>query len=258
MRKLLTLLAVLLYAGTDDAGTAEAGVLSGSYFTHYTVDLSVDSDSVNGIVKFESAANSGQTSWPDFLQGGAGTQKIDQVFPSFEPLLEGLLLGMSYEGTPDIVYEPQSSQSHLVMFMSNEAAALADGQSFESLFAGYMESDIIHALEVVGLIGSAVVGEDEFNIQYDMLAGFANSVRTIFSTNGSINGWFSIPGTQAVDPGQFKVVMFSDGQGIGSGTVTQDNRGPAAVPEPSTFALFGLGGVGLAFSAYRRRAAAAV
>jgi hypothetical protein len=248
MRNLISVIAIATSLVTFSL-SATAGTVANlpDYHTHYQVNLSDSSLAIDGIVKFETGLG---TSWPNFLSGGpgSGTQTIDQVFGSPTPITDALFLGMAYDGHNEIIVPGPAADpnfvntgSHLVIFMNNGAAANAVGHSFESLFQGFQEATIIHALEAVGQIGSPPLSDTDFNAFYDTLSTFVDSIHAGYA--------FSVPGTQNVSPGQFSVVSFSDGTIIGTGTTTQTN----SVPEPSSLVLLGCGAIGLAIGAFRRR-----
>ena len=242
-------IAISLFALSQPVRASQISLESPGYHTHYQIELASDSLAIDGIVKFETGSG---TSWPDFLYGGSGIQTINQIFGSTNPITDALFFGMAYEGhteiiTPGPAADPNfpPTNSHLVIFMNNSAAVNAVGQSFASLFPGFDEATIIQALEAVGQIGTPPLSEEAFNSYSDTLSNFATSIQAGYA--------FNVPGSQDVNPGQFSVVSFSDGSIIGTGTVTQTFQPAAAVPEPSSLALLGLGGIGAAFSAYRRR-----
>ena len=122
-----------------------------------------------------------------------------------------------------------------------------------------------------GLWHSASVVQD-FNFQINILepngllsdtmsiSGNAGDTRLGFTFNSDIDGTVLQPlqtHNSILETGQFQTVLdFSVSNG--DHYTWQFKSDVGAVPEPSTFALLGLGGFGLAFGAYRRRRAAAV
>ncbi|MBS0263084.1 MAG: hypothetical protein JSS02_14160 [Planctomycetes bacterium] len=254
----MTKRAVLLSFALAILGTAsaDAAVISSGYYTHYNVHMDPGTLSVTGIVKFEQTTNGGGSSWPNRVAGGGSEgadTTIDQVFASNTPRISAFFMGMSYTGYagtdfPDYPNPPDVgiNDKHLVLFVSNAAAAGMLGQSFETVFAGYQESDVISWLEIVGQKGVDTVGQEAFNLAANSLGQFASDAAEL-----NPSAWFDIPGTQAVDPGQFTVVSFSEGTQVGSGTVTQ--TGSAPVPEPSSLVMGVFMSVGGALVALRRR-----
>lgn len=251
-----------LYSSMALLALAAVAPASAGFVTQYTVNMDAGTLPVSGIVKFETVLNGGGSSWSDFVDGGgdSGSQTvINQLFASETPRLTALLMGLTYEGYPVPYYGPEISgpvpdaKKHLVLFMSNAAAAVATGNEFSALFPGYAEDDVASWLEVVGLLGVAGVGQEVFDEKSALLDGFAEAAKnmTIPESMGdpTTSAWFAIPAPQVVTGStDFTVVMFSTGTQVGSGTVLQTG---SAVPEPGTWMSL-LGG-GLAFALLRRR-----
>src|SRR5262245_15801645 len=71
-----------------------------TYYTQYVVDLTGPL-AVDGIVTFDRTATGGSVSWPSFLSGGS-TTVLEDVFGSPEPRISALLMGVAYDGYPNI------------------------------------------------------------------------------------------------------------------------------------------------------------
>lgn len=246
------------------------------YYTHYSVDIAAGQLGVTGIIKYENTFGGGGASWPDRVDGGGVDSPtntvINQVFPSDTPRTSALLLGLSYDGIEDPPLEvadfpggilPTTGQ-HAVIFMSDAAFSALGGRSLDtlmqnfgytdeySMFHQYTEADLISWLETFTMLGEDAVGTPAFNVAGDHLDAFTSYMTTAID---GVNAWFAIPASQYVEAGTFKVVSFSDPNQVGSGTVTQDEvlRQSTVTPEPTSLALAGFAGIGMAVGAFRRR-----
>ncbi|MFN0052624.1 MAG: hypothetical protein ACKV0T_10555 [Planctomycetales bacterium] len=224
VRRILAVLALVSLTSS----LAQAG-----FNTHYTVVMQPDTLGIAGVVKFEEGDTFGGASWPDYIQGGADGPSetiINQIFASDQVRVRSLLLGVSYDGytSPPVTNEPPAEGKHLVMIVSNWAAGLMVGKSFDELFADYSEADVINWLEIVGQVGEAIVGPDVFGESADHLSEFAQYTKTaLVDGESTVSAWFDVPLPNA-DPLPFTVVQFSQGTQVGAGTVTQTTT----VPEP--------------------------
>jgi len=204
--------------------------------TTYSITMNDGAPIVANVMLFQKFANTvEETSWWYYASGDGETTDIVRPYYSSPPvstLLLGVVLGLPSGQPWDL---------HLVMMMSDAAASASDGVAWQELFGNADEEALIEALLSPSGDGS-----------FETLRAFTeNQAKAIPSGGSTVSAWFA-PGDT------FKVVAFSDGQIIGSGTSKLEPFGPAAVPEPTSLALAGLGVLGvLAYDRSRRRRAAA-
>ena len=153
------------------------------------------------------------------------------------------------------------SPAYLTFDLRSTGAATVSGSQINQLFTGTFS---IHDTASGGtvLVGGNITanvlansGSSSFNLSAAPSGAFTGSLVTA--------GGFSTP--FGIDLNLFKVVGFGTSTASGVTGVTWTSARNAfgdvlgsttAVPEPSTFALLGLGAAAMAFGAYRRRAAA--
>lgn len=155
--------------------------------------------------------------------------------------LEKFLRGHNITWTPGASFliglaDYPAGNYHMVLFTNTGWAgqAIANQLDFDTIFPDENETQL----------------EDDF-LAYQGggsdLAKVENDVFTFGAGDAVSNGYGSI---EFAGGDNFDVVSFSTGQIIGSGTSTFTY----SVPEPSTWAMLGLGFMGLGFMAYRGRA----
>lgn len=226
-------IAVLATFSVGSAGAASVVVepSGGQWKTTYEVTLNQGSSDLENIVLLyepESRVPSA-ASWSHIAHGGETTVITTLTAASeFKPG-RGLNLGVMTDSEGD----------HLVLMMDEEAADFAVGKEWSSLFGDANEESLIAALRTAG--SSAV--ESEVNAAVNLISSFG------LNEANDASAWFRIDGA-------FKIVAFSDGELIGSGISRLQFLPAAAVPEPASLALAGLGVLGvLAFERSRRRRA---
>lgn len=226
-RKLLTnsLRAVLPFIAAACMHAAVA--IPGTWFTSYTVDLSVG-EPVTDIMMLERTSSGGSITWP-FSASGSGSTVLENPFGHDEMVVESLLIGLVQDLPGDA-----PGQKHVVLFMNDYAASNALGIAWGTLFPTQLEDSLIAAIELAtsgqphSIIDPGVNAVLEFG---DHDATFGNL------------GPGGLPGTAWFGPGDsFTAVAFSTGQTIGAGT-SQQNFVPTAVPEPASVST-GLAGIG--------------
>lgn len=217
----------------------------------YEVSTSI-TQPITNIIKFNEYENGGGAAWPDQLPFGSGTLTDGFLKSSTNKPLTALLMGLTSELPGDA-----SGQKHLVLMVSNEAAALSQGIAFGTLFPTVTEEQVITALEFQTGVTRTDANAAEWDAQADFLGQFTQgSLKNVPGPGGiTQSAWFGlgavVPG--AVTTTNFSVLAFSDGQVIGTGVAKLDNL--SAVPEPATLGL-ALTGVLIAGVASRRRAQA--
>lgn len=234
--------AALLLVPISPVSAASMLVEEGGEVRH-TITMNAGMPAVTDIMLLKDfGPGSSGARWKFWAAGdGASTTIIDPYYndePEVATLLLGLVQGLPSDGDTPVL--------HLVMMMSDAAAAIADGAAWGTLFGDVDEELLIEALHDP----SANNGDG-----YETLRRFAfGEATTIPVDGGTLSAWFA-PGDA------FKVVAFSDGQIIGSGVSEVvsfgPGPGPGVVPEPTSLALAGLGVLGvLAHDLNRRRRAA--
>lgn len=150
---------------------------------------------------------------------------------------------------------------------ANSSAWTLTGSTAHNNAAGYintMQTDTVLATGGGGFVGPTQNGTDTSAGLADSNSGNANWVHYNVGAAGASFTNFAAPGIQNSVTGAldiYRILSYSAGNVYGSnslttgqytGTITLDSSGNVgAVPEPSTYALFGLGAVALI--AFRRR-----
>jgi hypothetical protein len=225
----------LLLLGPVDR-SARAG-----YLSHYDVTLEAGLGEVTRIVIAEQHESGGSLTWA--FSAPEGSSRITNPFPTdHDHPLRSILIGLAENVATDTVPE-----KHIVLFMDNTAAALAENIAWGTLFRTTLEEQLIADLELMTsgqdweTIDPGLQGVDTF------LNGEAKT--GILGPGGfEQSAWFNLGDG-------FTVMAFSDGRIVGSGQSSRQFI-PAAVPEPASLAMAGLGLLGVAALARRGRRAA--
>lgn len=214
----------------------------------YAVTLNNAGPAITNIMTFNRYDNGGGAWWATEVPAGVTAHTITDPFlkSSSNKPLEALLLGLVQDLPNDA-----PGQQHVVVMMSDAAAAAAQGVAWGTLFRDTQEEDVIAAIELstsgqdVALIQP---GLDTLNVftegdaRFGILDGLAQPLST----------WFSFGAVQAgaTSFSNFSVLAFSDGQLLGHGSAALQALTP--VPEPGS-ASQGLAGLALLGLLLRRR-----
>lgn len=163
---------------------------------------------------------------------GFQTTEIRTLYADHEVPVESMLLGL----VSDLPDDPISGLTHLVLMMSDEAAALSTGVEWSTLFPNTDEAALIDAILKFNSpdFDESVAAS---NFIFDFIRGdFAAGV--IDPNTLQVVPFVFAPGDT------FSVMAFSTGQQIGSGVSTVTRI--SAVPEPASafLILAGLGCLG--------------
>lgn len=194
----------LLLLSTLGAGSSRA-----SYITSYTVNLD-PGQRVTNILMLEEGAGYSAKTWA--FEALSGTTVLDDSYAHPTEIVSSLLAGVMDNG----------GQKHIVLFVSDAAAASWAGVAWEDLFPNTVEDDLIAAIE----LATSGQGFPEILPALAAMDQFANGDAR------SREAWF---GTK----GSFSVLAFSNGQKLGTGTSTVTHIPDA--PEPAGAGLAGLG-----------------
>ncbi len=232
-----------LLAALCMASPAKAG-----WFTSYDVTLAAGFPDVTNIILLERSDSGSSSTWAFTALGDPfqpNETLINNPFSHDQPPAEALLIGLA-TGLPGDGSDPQQ---HVVLMMNDNAAALANHISWQTLFRNTLEQEVIDdillgtsgqdfpiVLPGIGRVNDFAYGDGDTGI-----LGPAGIPQSIWFTEGS----------------SFTVMAFSDGTVLGTGVSSSDFvPDPTATPEPST-AIAGLIGLGIGcFYLKRRRAAA--
>lgn len=218
----------------------------------YTVTLDQPLPAITNIVTFNSYANGSGAWWAATIPAGTTAATIDDPFmkSSANTPVDALMLGLVQDLPGDA-----AGQMHVVMMMSDAAAAAARHIAWGTLFRNTDEDSLVAAIEL------ATSGQDWELIQpgVDAIFAFAQGdARSGILGPGSmpIDAWFAlgavVPGTTTSS--NFSMMAFSSGELIGTGTSLVTTLAP--VPEPASGALLAIGLTAIGWR-LRRHAAAA-
>jgi hypothetical protein len=203
----------------------------------YAVTLDQPLPAITNIVTFNSYANGAGAWWAATIPAGTTAARIDDPFmkSSANAPVDALMLGLVQDLPGDA-----AGQTHVVMMMSDAAAAAARHVAWGTLFRDTDEDQLIAAIEL------ATSGQDWSVIQPGVDAMFAfaqgDARSGILGPGGMpIDAWFAlgaaVPGTTTSS--NFSVMAFSTGELVGSGTALVATLAP--VPEPAQGLLLAIG-----------------
>lgn len=186
--------------------------------------------------------------WKDPQGGGIGTLNAGPepgftAAPGFSQIQDAekprfpsgvFVLGL-YTETP---VDPNPGQDHVVLFMNDYAASLANGVAFETLFPNTSESELIADLHSITATGDFDANDNGTYLNF--LFNDSQQIPNGGSATGHTSAW-AIPGATSGSPATGKIMMFSDGQQIGSFAT----YAPATTPEPASMAALGFGALAL-------------
>lgn len=178
----------------------------------------------------------GSTSWAFTSAWSSITNTFDTDWFDLEAaeptVTRSVLIGL----VQDLPTDGSAGQKHVVLFMDTEAADLSENIAWGTLFRNTLEENLIDDIEL------ATSGQDSATIQpgFDGIEEFLEGDGThgILGAGGTEHSiWFG--------PNEnFRIVAFSDGLTLGSGTSTVGTT-VTAVPEPTSFLAIGVGIAGL-------------
>lgn len=200
--------------------TARADVM-----TSYSVTIDSDAQDVTGVVVGEMLLGGAQRVVFPFDAPAGETTQINPVLPIANEPLGSVLLGVIEDAT---VF----GGGDVVLMISDAAAALAEGQTWEELFPQTREADIAASLLIMA-------SDIPLSEKFDTIL----FVQQFIQSSLGLGIWD--PATQTLVPymfevgDSFSVLKFSGNVQIGHGT----SRFLGAVPEPASAALLGIGGL---------------
>ena len=232
-RASLFAMAMVMAFGLDAAAVRAENV-------SYSLTLGATSPDMTDILIFETYPSQyAYASSYSFQAAGNATTVIVNPFNLRGLPAESFLMGI-VNGLPS---DGNSPVDHLVFFLNPSVATtiLNQNLSFESLFPGTSEADLLTTFETVVRTAS---GTPDWNAAYSSLTSFFfNSVQsmTITTADGTstVDGFFA--GATDSTPGEATAIAFTDPQQIG--TATSHIVG-LSVPEPSSLTLAGIGALG--------------
>ena len=238
---LLAIVIMMVMAFGIDAGAVRAGNVS------YSVTLDATSPDMTDILIFETYPSNYYSSSYSFQATGNATTVFVNPFNLDGLPAESFLMGI-VNGLPS---DGNSPVDHLVFFLNPSVATtiLQQNLSFESLFPGTSEADLLTTFETVVRTAS---GTPDWNAAYSSLTTFFfSSVQsmTITTADGTstVDGFFAGPTDST--PGEATAIAFTDPQQIGTAT---SHLVGLSVPEPSSLTLGVIGALGCLVYARRR------
>lgn len=172
------------------------------YYTSYRVTLNFGQP-VTNILMYEGGLSFGRTTWA-FTAGGSGETVLDNPFPSTEPILSSVLIGIVRDLPNDA-----PGQRHVVLMMDPLAAQYANHIAWGTLFRHTIEENIMDAIEL------ATSGQD-WPIVIPALEEIAQFLHGD-GTDGILDP-LAQPHSVWFDTGtSFVVMAWTDGQIIGEG-----------------------------------------
>ena len=217
------------YSLTADVGTSYIRDLE------FTMDGGYAGDPNSGWGQSTSFFNNLQSDGSQSSNSGT-LSSTDSFFPagSSEPFLKESMFFGIMQGLPQDVLDGNADQKHLVLFMDPTSAANVQNRAFGSVFPTTSEDDLISAIEYV---------HDDSHSDAAKAPYYDNVIHPFYdAARDALAGANPTPQRSVyIGPNSpFSIVIFSNGQTIGSGTGSV-----SVVPEPASLAALGVGAMGL-------------
>jgi hypothetical protein len=214
---------ILKFAGLVSAVVAVQLSQAQQYTTHYSFTSNIQQP-IYDVLDYSNGPGFQvhDFSYGPFVQGpNSFSGSIPTSVPSQTALLVGLVDNLPNDGGTN-----QNPMTHVVLFMDNTAATDAENIAWGTLFRNTEEDTLISDIKNTAQNWADSTPIDNF-VNGDAQTGILNP------DGSSQSAWFTLGGS-------FTIETWSGGQIIGSGTSSA-----LATPEPATYAVLGLGFLGL-------------
>ena len=219
------LLSSYSYSVTEDVGTSFIRDLEFKMDGHYS-----NADGGWGV---------STSYWNNLTDSGAGsnanTLGLEIPFgPGLHPVLDRSIFFGIMQGLPQDIADNNPDQKHLVLFVDPTSASNIQNIAFGTVFPTTNEDQLIDAIEKVH---NDTLTDDEKKPYYE------NYIYPFWSAAENANAGSGSDPVRSVyfsAGSDFDIMLFSDGQKIGSGTSSVN-----VVPEPATCTILGIAALGL-------------